>query len=213
VRDNESDEEGDEEAATTETASPPPDDTQQAAVDEDRPILKFTTDCDALLSSSDSDDAKLESFIAAGCGCARECTRRFPVDMIRQSSLDCTECDVYCDQHVNHQHLLLLGAMNSLVHNQPETIQKDHKSQTRCESRSTYMFHGIEVCRKFFSMVFGCGEKRLKNVKKQFLSEGVSARQHGNVHKAVASNDFEKRRGAREFIQNFAENNALVLPG
>jgi len=72
--------------------------------------------------------------------------------------------------------------MNSLVHNQPETIQKGHKSRARVESRSTYMFCGVEVCRKFFAVVFGCGEKRLKNVKKRFLSEGVSPKQHGNVH-------------------------------
>jgi len=108
--------------------------------------------------------------------------------------------DFYCNQHVSHQHLLLLGAMNSLVHNQPETIQKDHKSQSRVESRSTYMFRGIKVCRNFFSVVFGCGEKRLKNVKKQFLSEGISPKQHGNIHKTSSHANFEKRVTARTFI-------------
>jgi len=156
---------------------------------------------------------KLEDFLRNGCGCERHCVTKFPVDLVKQSHLDCLECDMYCDEHVNHQHLLLFGCMNSLVHNQPETIQKGHKSHARIESRSTYMFRGVEVCRKFFAVVFGCGEKRLKNVKKRFLLDGVSPKQHGNVHQKSHSANFDKRLAARNFIQNFAENNALVMPG
>jgi len=103
--------------------------------------------------------------------------------MVRQSLLDSTELDMYCGDHINHQHILLLGAMNALVHNQDHTIQKGHKPQNRAETRSTYMFRGVLVCRKFFSFVFACGEKRLKNVKKQFLVEGIVPKQHKNVSK------------------------------
>jgi len=117
---------------------------------------------------------KLDEFLSTGCGCERHCVSKFPRDLIKQSHLDCLESDLYCNEHVNHQQLLLFGCMNSLVHNQPETIQKGHKSHARIESRSTYMFRGVEVCRKFFVVVFACGEKRLKNVKKRFLSEGVN---------------------------------------
>ena len=75
------------------------------------------------------------------------------------------------------------------------------------------MFCGVEVCRKFFAVVFGCGEKRLKNVKKRFLSEGVSPKQHGNVHQKSHQANLAKRLVVRSFIQNFAENNGLVTPG
>ena len=185
--------------------------TSQQEVSDDVPIIRIQYDY-----QPDSEHVvgdKLNSLFAKGCGCARNCVKKFPQDLIQQSALDCMDNDFYCNQHVSHQHLLLLGAMNSLVHNQPETIQKDHKSQSRVESRSTYMFRGIEVCRNFFSVVFGCGEKRLKNVKKQFLSEGISPKQHGNIHKTSSHANFEKRVTARTFIQNFAENHALVLPG
>jgi len=77
------------------------------------------------------------------------------------------------------------------------------------------MFRGVVICRKFFSIVFSCGEKRLKNVKKQFLVEVTVPRQHANTCKPndVRSDEFRKRKLASAFIQNFAENNALVLPG
>lgn len=51
--------------------------------------------------------------------------------------------------------------------------------------------------------------------KKQFLGEGIVPRQHANTCKPndVRSDEFRKRKLASAFIQNFAENNALVLPG
>jgi len=48
------------------------------------------------------------------------CLRYWRV-MIMQSVLDCCELDRYCSDHANHQHLVLLGAMNALVHNQGHT--------------------------------------------------------------------------------------------
>lgn len=50
-------------------------------------------------------------------------------------------------------------------------------------------------------------------MKKQFLCEGINPKQHGNIHRAASNANFEKRLAARSFIQNFAENHALVLPG
>jgi len=178
-----------------------------------RPIFSQTAELD--VQPDDDADEKLNTLLSQGCGCDRNCTQRFAPDMIRQSHLDCSELDGYCNEHINHQHLVLLGAMNSLVHNQPHTIQKGHKQQPRSEVRSTFMFRGVVVCRKFFSVVFSCGEKRLKNVKKQFLKEGIVPKQHSNVAKpcAMRSVEYEKRKQACSFIQNFAQNNALVMPG
>lgn len=126
------------------------------------------TDIPGVETGPEADDSvkKLDAFLVQGCGCVRNCTELFSRDMIWQSVLDCAELDGYCSEHVNHQHLLLLGAMNALVHNQEKTIQKAHKPRDRVETRSTYMFRGVVICRKFFSVVFSCGEKRLKNVKK-----------------------------------------------
>ena len=61
--------------------------------------------------------------------------------------------------------------------------------------------------------LFSLGEKRLKNVKKQFWGKGIVPRQHANTCKPndVRSDEFRKRKLASAFIQNFAENNALVF--
>ena len=58
-------------------------------------------------------------------------------------------------------------------------------------------------------------KKRLKNVKKQFLREGIVPKQHSNISKPSndRASEFFKRKQACTFIQNFAENNALVMPG
>lgn len=179
-----------------------------------RPIFSTTTELE-IHSDDDNAEEKLNTLLSQGCKCDRNCMQRFTPDMIGQSHLDCSELDGYCNEHVNHQHLVLLGAMNALVHNQPHTIQKGHKQQPRSEVRTTFMFRGVVVCRKFFSVVFNCGEKKLKNVKKQFLVEGIVPKQHSNVAKpcAMRSVEYEKRKQACSFIKNFAENNALVMPG
>ena len=47
------------------------------------------------------------------------------------------------------------------------------------------------------------------------MGDGIVPRQHGNICKPTAarSDELRKRKLASAFIQNFAENNVLVLPG
>jgi len=75
------------------------------------------------------------------------------------------------------------------------------------------MFRGVVVCRKFFSVVFSWRKTAQKCKKKQFWGKGIVPRQHANTCKPndVRSDEFRKRKLASAFIQNFAENNALVF--
>src|SRR5699024_1887260 len=55
-------------------------------------------------------DRFYEQYFADGCGCVRMCHEVFPREVAFQAHLDALELDQYCPSHVNHQHLLLLGA-------------------------------------------------------------------------------------------------------
>ena len=74
-------------------------------------------------------------------------------------------------EHPNHQHLILLGAMNAIVHNQETTIQKGHKLKQGWKPDQHTCFEGLLCVASFFRFVFSCGEKRLKNVRKKTVSE------------------------------------------
>jgi hypothetical protein len=65
-----------------------------------------------------------DEYFRDGCGCNRKCNERFPKFMAFEAHLDALDADQYCPDHINHQHLLLLGAMNALVQNHPTTIAK-----------------------------------------------------------------------------------------
>jgi len=73
-----------------------------------RAIFVDTTEADTVhpVVTDDADD-KLNEFLSASCGCARNCVQLFSRDMIKQSMLDTADLDLYCNEHINHQHLIL----------------------------------------------------------------------------------------------------------
>ncbi|CAG2121263.1 unnamed protein product, partial [Medioppia subpectinata] len=157
-----------------------------------------------------------DEYFREGCGCHRKCHERFPKFMAFEAHLDALDADQYCPDHINHQHLLLLGAMNSLVQNHPTTIAKEHRPKDRKNARTQFRFRGQEVCRKFFLFVFGCGEKRVKNVMKQFLHSGISPKAHESAQMTKEIIKFDAnhlRRDATFFIRNYAQQHSLQLSG
>lgn len=79
-----------------------------------------------------------------------------------------------------------------------------------------FKFRGVDVCRRFFQFVFGCGEKRTKNITKQFLNQGIKPIQHRNGYKIkslIPMDSHHQRQSALMFIINYASQNALQLPG
>ena len=161
-------------------------------------------------------DQVFDEYFRDGCGCNRKCHEKFPKFMAFEAHLDALDADQYCPDHINHQHLLLLGAMNALVQNHPTTIAKEHRPRDRKNARTQFRFRGQEVCRKFFLFVFGCGEKRIKNVMKQFLSSGISPKAHESaqaIKELFKCDPNHQRRDAVIFIRNYAQQHALQLPG
>ncbi|XP_051153734.1 uncharacterized protein LOC127277001 [Leptopilina boulardi] len=167
---------------------------------------------ESLIISEEKEEHEKE-FLEKGCGCGYNCIKNFKIEDIMSSRLGCKDCDVYCDQHVNHQHILLQGALNALCRVNEETKQKEHAPKIRKANYTQYSFRGVDVCRKFFMFVFGCGIRRLRNVKSHFLKNGVEQRSHQNTSLSSKCFSVECRIKAVTFIKKFCAQNALILPG
>ncbi|XP_027194735.2 uncharacterized protein LOC113789404 [Dermatophagoides pteronyssinus] len=157
-----------------------------------------------------------------GCCCSKQCYRKFSKSIAFKSHLDALALDKYCPDHVNHQHLLLLGAMNSLVQNNHHRKRKhktnvDDTDDISSDSRThtNFQFRGQEVCRSFFLYVFGCGNKRFKNIIKHFISNGIDSPRHESIYNN-SQNKISMNRRQREaliFIQNYGQQNSLQIAG
>ncbi|OTF81509.1 hypothetical protein BLA29_009471, partial [Euroglyphus maynei] len=107
--------------------------------------------------------------------------------------------------------------MNSLVkcNNNRKRKHNDANSSNDSRAHTYFQFRGQEVCRSFFLYVFGCGNKRFKNVLKHFISNGIDSPRHESVYNnclnKIAMN--RRQREALIFIQNYGQQNALQIAG
>ena len=58
-----------------------------------------------------------------------------------------------------------------------------HSTQLRQRSSCTYMHNGNQICEKMFRILHGIGRTRLKNLKKNVCTHGLSLRVHGNARR------------------------------
>ena len=77
-----------------------------------------------------------------------------------------------------------------------------------------YRHIGFEICRNFFFASAQHWRKKTKNLFKQYKENGVESRIHKSTKKQPShALSFEDVKFAFNFIQNFAEANAIILPG
>ena len=78
----------------------------------------------------------------------------------------------------------------------------------------TYMHEANEICKKTFVFLYGIGKDRLRSVKEHYLNDGLETRVHGNK-KRLPHNyiSIEAINNVVRFLQNYAEENAILLPG
>ena len=105
--------------------------------------------------------------------------------------------------------------LSSCMHRDMTTTRSKKRIQSeRKNTRTDYLFGGHQVCREFFLHVHGISVKVLKNILVHFKKSGVCARRHklsGTLpHNALS---FEEIKQVVYFISNFAEANAIILPG
>lgn len=89
-----------------------------------------------------------------------------------------------------------------------------HLHVPRHRSRITFFHHGHRICRTTFLKHAPPGKCRFEVLKLHYLATGLTTRQHGN-HNRLPHNalSFSDTQNAVDFIKNYAEANAILLPG
>lgn len=153
-------------------------------------------------------------FYERTCGCkkadGRPCSSLFTVehfvDMRSQASL------------MTHQELdlVLLGSLMTTLHDHDTTVTRGrHKPAKRIKITSHYMHNGYHVCINTFAFLFGIGANhRIKAIRKHYLENGMEPRVHKNTKRLpIKTASYETILALVKFLQNYAETNAILLPG
>ena len=159
------------------------------------------------------DVCKCQEFVEKTCGChlanGSPCSSLFPLEhyiQLRAQSSFLTRDEL---------DLTLIGAIMSTVIQDDYVRDGRHKNpKRRKQTRTSYMHHGNEICKKTFTFLHDIGKERLRNVKDSYLTNGLETRVHGNTKRlphnhlthAVITN-------ITEFLKNYAEENGILLPG
>ena len=109
--------------------------------------------------------------------------------------------------------LVILGSIMATIH-KDDIFHGRHKPAKRQKTMMTYMHHGHHLCVHTYNFLHGIGSHRVKHVKASYITHGLATRTHGNSNKLPANTLFYRSTCYLvKFVQNYAEQNAILLPG
>ena len=77
-----------------------------------------------------------------------------------------------------------------------------------------YRIEGRKLCRQAFLFLINISKTKLQNLRQHYNQEGLQSRRHGNVGRAPPNSHlFETREIVKNFIENYADNHDVILPG
>lgn len=81
-------------------------------------------------------------------------------------------------------------------------------------SRCNYQYQSILICKEMFLHLYGISDSRLRRLKEHYDKYGIFPRTHGNT-KRLPSNTLPQlvMENVHNFLANYVEENAIVLPG
>ena len=156
----------------------------------------------------------VEKYIRDGCGCDLAdggCSTRFTADSLESYRREVSELTrVELD-------MALLGQLSAFTNSKTLTVHstKDrHPATNRQRSYSLFWYGGERVCRKTFLFLHTISDKRLRNLQQSLKENGLAPRRHGNLRRLPPNTiSFIDTQRVVEFLQTYAEANAILLPG
>ena len=77
-----------------------------------------------------------------------------------------------------------------------------------------YHYGGMQICKSAFLFIHAIGSQRLKNLISHYDENGLSVQLHGNARKCPHNQtEREEVEKIKAFIEQFADNHAMPLPG
>lgn len=168
------------------------------------------------------EELKVTEFVQHGCGCQKgpdgqSCLKQFGVPEIVENRLNCFELD-YMSEHENRLNSVIVAELNALLHRDDKLMCAHSSFKAQKERKKQFMdyrFRGYSVCMNGFLFLHGIGRKRLRLLRKRVSEFGIQSVKHGNTGRvpAIKVQSFDDVKRVVTFLQNYAENNALILPG
>lgn len=153
-----------------------------------------------------------KAFVNNTCGCTlvkgSPCSSIFPLEYYVSHRLQAA------DLTHNELDLVIMGSLMSVVNKGNDIKDGKHKPVKRKRTLCNFQHNGHPVCQVTYRFLLGIGKHRLKAIKAHFLSNGLSLRIHGNTGKLPHNvTTYASIRYVVQFITNFAEQHAILLPG
>lgn len=147
------------------------------------------------------------------CGCDKDqgnpCSKQFPLEHYIERR---AQCSFLSKDELN---LVLMGFVSSAMLD--SEVVKNGRHQNPAKRRRLtmgYKHHGLDVCRKTFLFLHGIGKDRLQNIRDHYKEEGLQARIHKNTKRSpYHAMPFDATSYVLTFLENYAEENAILLPG
>ena len=151
--------------------------------------------------------AKVTKFLHEGCGCSHgtkggQCCQQFSKDAVIFNLNNCLE--------LSHGELDLVVLANIQAFTNSEVIGEKRKRSSRC----SFLYLNRPICKDMFLNLYGISYSRFRRLKEHYEEHGLSQRVHGN-HKRLPPNTLPQAvtEDVKNFLTNYAEENAVVLPG
>ena len=172
-----------------------------------------TTGDQPWMSQQSAELLKCREFVRTTCGCTRAsgrpCSTLFTEDHYTNLRAQAS--------FLTHEQLdlVILGSIMATVsRDEYRPTYTRHKPAKRQKMVTTYMHHGHHLCKATYNFLHGVGNHRVKAVKHSYLVNGLSVRTHGNTRKSPHNAlSYVQINNIIKFIQNYAEQNAILLPG
>ena len=160
-----------------------------------------------------AESLKCKEFLRTTCGCTKAngkpCSTLFSEEHYTHLRAQAT--------FLTHEQLdlVILGSIMATVSTDDfRSSYCRHKHAKRQKTTTTYMHQGHHLCKTTYDFLHGVGSHRVKNIRRSYIQNGLVVRTHGNAkrlpHNALT---YTQITNLVKFIQNYAEQNAILLPG
>lgn len=132
------------------------------------------------------------------------------------TSAEIADCQIqYVALERGELDMTILAKIQCGFHNEAMNRSTKKSSQTqRTKVRLDYFHHGHKICRQFFLHLHHIGKDKLDALIAHFKLNGIEARNHKNAKRLPSKSlKYEDTRRVVDFVVNYANINAIELPG
>ena len=147
------------------------------------------------------------------CGCDKDqgnpCSKQLPLEHYIERRAQCSFLSK------DELDLVLMGFVSFAMLGSEVVKNGRHQNPAKCRHvTKEYKHRGLDVCRKTFLFLHGIGKDRLQNIRDHYKEEALQAGIHKNTKcSPYHVMPFDATSYVLTFLENYAEENAILLPG